>query len=81
VSGKGEAELRAMLAADRAFFEALIDAYGRRASEMRYRTAKHPPNIRALGDAYEAAADAWRKLYAGDGAGFTLYRCKYGPGK
>ena len=42
------------LAIDRDFSAALEAEYGKRAGDMRYQPAVHPPHIRALGDALRA---------------------------
>jgi hypothetical protein len=51
------------LAADRAFGDALRRAYGSKAPDMRYRSTTQSPAVRAYGDAYVQAIDAWRAAY------------------
>jgi len=46
-------------AADDAFHAALVARYGRSAGDMRYRPDEHTPEIRALGEAKDAADDRW----------------------
>lgn len=51
-----------MYSADDAFQAALVSRYGKDAGDMRY-SYYLPDDLRALGDAYVAAADAWRAAY------------------
>jgi hypothetical protein len=58
------AELTAMRVADAAFTAALESAYGKRAGDVRYQPRKQTAEIRALGDAFAAAAKAWHDAYS-----------------
>lgn len=49
----------AMCSADAAFTAALHAAYGAHAGDVRYMPSKQSDDVRALGDAFRAAADAW----------------------
>lgn len=53
----------AMQQADKKYQAALAQEYGKEAGDMRYQTKKQPPEIRALGEAYVIASDAWREKF------------------
>ncbi len=46
--------------ADQRFGEALRRAYGRKAGDYRYQPDRQTAEIRALGETYQRAMEAWR---------------------
>lgn len=57
------AAMTAMVDTDREYSAALEREYGRRAGDVRYRPDQQTEEIRALGDRFKAAAQAWREAY------------------
>ena len=52
---------RAMFEADAVFQAALVKRYGVAAGDVRYSPGDQTASVRALGLAYQAKAEAWRK--------------------